>query len=111
MIVSIAPHTTLKKVGLFGVKHMDKVGHLVFYFVLALFLMHGLKKASAMRPQKAFVLSVILCCIFGLLLEIIQWQIASGRRFEVLDIIANIIGALIGCTVFNKVLKERFYGN
>jgi hypothetical protein len=109
--VSLTPGATIKKVGLFGIRHVDKLGHLTFYFILAVLLMHGLKKGTQLNASKAFVWSTLICCIFGLFLEFLQWEMGSGRRFEVTDIIANIIGALLGCAVFNKLLKARFYGS
>jgi glycopeptide antibiotics resistance protein len=41
-----------------------------------------------------------LAAAFGLLLESLQWLMASGRQWEAGDQLANALGAIFGCVVF-----------
>ena len=49
----------------------------------------------------------LACTIYGILMEGMQYAFFPGRYFEVLDIIANIIGAIIGLIFFQKFFMSK----
>lgn len=72
----------------------DKLAHAFVYFVLV-FLLH--KDLVRTQPkQRSLWLAFTISVAFGILMEIVQYTFFPNRYFEVLDIIANIVGA-IGC--------------
>jgi len=42
---------------------------------------------------------------FGVLMEICQLYLFNGRSFELYDILANIIGSVIGVILFKKFIN------
>jgi VanZ family protein len=42
---------------------------------------------------------------FGVLMEICQLYLFNGRSFELFDIIANIIGSVVGLILFKKIIN------
>ncbi len=86
------------------IPHLDKLSHffayalLVFLWSIALVL----KTTKIKAARVAFYGAIFL----GVLLEILQWQLNVGRHFEILDIIANIIGSIIGLIAFYKIFKH-----
>lgn len=48
-----------------------------------------------------------LCSVYGLFMEILQFTFFPGRYFEVLDIIANIIGSFAGLFVFKFFITKK----
>jgi VanZ family protein len=52
-------------------------------------------------------LVVGLCSAYGVLMEIMQFAFFKGRYFEVLDIIANIIGSFTGLFVFKYFINKK----
>ncbi len=54
---------------------------------------------------------VVAGCIFwSIIMELVQLAMASGRHFEVLDIIANIIGCFAGVAAY-RIFKQSHYGS
>ncbi len=82
----------------------DKVAHAAAYFVLALLWIQAFYTS-----QQSFLKSVIwgvgVSISFGILMEIIQFCFFPHRYFEFLDIVANIIGSLLGVLVFYFLIK------
>lgn len=75
---------------------IDKVGHMAVFGIL--YVLHMMSKKQ--RPDKAIDYNfLIIAALFGFLLEVLQNYMYLGRHFDVLDIIANIIGLLIAAVV------------
>lgn len=88
------PHSILD---IFGV---DKLGHFVFYGILTFLIAFGFLKSPKAIGKKGLLISLIISSFYGICLEIMQFSLFINRYFEVLDIIANISGSLIGILIF-----------
>ena len=87
--------------------HLDKLAHFTVYSVLAGLLILAYQKTSGGKPRIRHVGYVILICtIYGAILEAMQYFFLSDRFFEIPDIIANIIGSIAG-TVFVYLFLKR----
>ncbi|MFN7099733.1 MAG: VanZ family protein [Flavobacterium sp.] len=87
--------------------HLDKVVHAFFYFVLTFLVQLNWKVNNlnwSSRTQA--VVSVVVTILFGVLIEILQETCTASRHADVLDVIANSIGALL--SVFAFKLYVRF---
>ena len=83
----------------------DKVGHIIAYGVLSFLILVGLfKEGQVTRPK--IVWTILLCTIYGVLLEIIQYSFFPNRLFETGDAIANFIGAVGGYLTFRQFYKN-----
>lgn len=80
----------------------DKVLHLSCYMILTLLWCYGLRKLGSSKVTRNALLITIA---IGVLMEIFQYLFFEGRQFEILDIIANISGSLIGAIIFNRIIK------
>lgn len=85
----------------------DKFAHAFVYGVLAFLGLRGFWKANNQITQKHNVFTILGSSIYGIMLEIMQYSFFPNRYFEVMDIIANIIGVFIGSYLF-KLFKEKF---
>ena len=82
---------------------LDKLAHLIVYALLYILWAYG---ERAKYPERRFFPVILVACMaYGILLELLQSQMYLGRHFDVLDIIANIIGLLIAYVAIGKVLK------
>ena len=81
---------------------VDKIGHAVAYGSLTLAVLWGIWKEQNLSTPKVSNWVVIVCSTYGIMLEIVQFTFFPNRYFEVLDILANIIGSLIGLFIFRK---------
>ena len=84
-----------------GTDYDDKLYHLVAYFLLTIFWFYGLKSSEI--PGKTIYI-VFGCIAFGIIIEALQGKLTTSRVGDFLDIVANIIGVVIG-TFF--VLSNR----
>ena len=85
---------------------IDKVAHFGLYFVLAALLTRGFGQVSERSNVKTGTLIIIICAIYGIALEAVQYYFLSDRSFEIPDIIANISGSIAG-TVFVYLFLKR----
>ncbi|MFI3288594.1 MAG: VanZ family protein [Rikenellaceae bacterium] len=77
---------------------IDKVVHIMFYFVLNMLLLLVFSQRGFIVKYSS-VVWVTLCSIgYGCLMEVIQHF--TGRQCSVLDIAANSIGAVIALALF-----------
>ncbi|MBK8347598.1 MAG: VanZ family protein [Saprospiraceae bacterium] len=78
----------------------DKLAHLVFY------TMFSFLWCMALRKKEINFSNVLFFSIsFGILMEICQLYLFNGRSFELYDIIANILGSIIGLILFKKFIN------
>ena len=82
---------------------LDKVIHIIFYSVLTLFLSVANIKQLCAQHRYSFrpILVAFLFSIFwGIMMEIIQGTVFVSRTIETMDILANVLGALLGILCF-----------
>ena len=73
---------------------MDKLIHLTMYCILI--LLWGINLISF---KFSLIKILFLTIIFGLLIETLQYLLPFGRYFDLGDIIANSVGAIIGLII------------
>jgi VanZ family protein len=84
---------------LFGIPYFDKIGHFGMYAVWTFLFLRALSTGEGMSLKKAFWMSLIIGTLTGVVLEYGQYFMAQGRSFELADMVANALGALIGSEV------------
>lgn len=104
IVGTLLPKEAVSQNNWLNIPHLDKASHLFAYALLVFLWSITLveKTAKIKAARIAFYGAIFL----GVLLEILQWQLNMGRHFEILDIIANIIGSIIGLTAFYKIFKH-----
>lgn len=80
----------------------DKIGHLAAYGLLAWLTFWGFSRPAAKIKPGILLIMVIL---YGVTMEFMQLKFFPYRSFEILDIVANIIGSFGGYLIF-KYLKK-----
>ncbi len=103
MILSFSSPEKLPTVSVIGI---DKLAHLGVYFILSILIFHGFNKYG-FTLKKSAIFSFLLASSFGIMVEFAQKYFFSSRSFEELDIIANIIGTILGICIFS-LLKKRY---
>ncbi len=92
-----------------NVPHADKVVHFTFYFVLVFLGVKAIQEFLTIKPTLGKVLLYTLCfaIAYGILIEFLQYVYTVNRHGDILDVLANSVGALVGMfTVKSLVSKD-----
>jgi len=84
----------------------DKVGHFGVYAILTWLWLWALSLKNTINFRQLLIIGS-LAAIYGVAMEVIQYSFFPNRFFEVLDIIANIIGCLLGAYFFNFYHRRK----
>jgi len=76
----------------------DKINHFIAYSVLSFCCLMA-------RFYKRIITVLLFCIAYGVLMELVQGMV-PGREQSILDIFANISGAIIGLGVF-RILSVK----
>lgn len=104
IVATLLPKEVVTRSNFFDIPHFDKVSHLCSYALLVFLWAIALNEKTSKVKSARIAFYGAIC--LGVLLEILQWQLNVGRHFEILDIIANIIGSIIGLIAFYKIIKH-----
>lgn len=76
----------------------DKVAHFLMYLVTACIFIFDHAKFKLPHHTKLDMELLFMCCamLLGLLMEIGQLVLSNGRSYDLLDLIANCLGAAMG---------------
>ncbi len=103
-ITSLIAFLSLKDSGpqLLDISNIDKFEHAFAYCVLSLsWLLFFYQKKTTTNY-------VILGCIFyGIIIEVLQETITLHRTAELLDVVANSTGVVLGLLIFNQISKKK----
>jgi len=101
-IASLVAADTANRLNPLDFFQADKLLHIMAYGILSFLWMYHLNRKGRLHSVRN---SLIISIVFGILLECAQYGFFTGRRFEFLDIIANIMGAVMG-VIFTKYLLK-----
>lgn len=89
--------------------YADKIMHMALFGSLAIsiFFHFEISKYHALKSTRAKALALIVCIVYGIALEYYQKYYAPSRGFEVLDMLADAVGAICALPLF-ELLKNRF---
>lgn len=82
----------------------DKLGHALAYGVLSATYFYAIRQSKKALTIKEMIFVCLGTILYGILLEFIQYTFFPGRYFEVLDILANIMGIVISFLIFKQLI-------
>lgn len=83
----------------------DKICHFLAYLIFTWLWFNTFFYRFHLNKIKSIFLSILLSVIFGIIIEVFQHLITTSRSFDILDIIANIIGVIISAILINNYIK------
>jgi len=88
---------------------LDKWVHVFLFLALVLVWCKAYKivEVEVYRAKKIFIIITVLSIFYGILMEIIQHYFIPFRSFDIGDMIADSIGAVIGYFISGKQLKKN----
>ncbi len=112
LYLSFSPLQAWPKSSIFQKLYLDKVVHITMYAVLAFLLlrsvfMHWKKQTIRLNT---IVYALVFAAAFGIAVEFLQPVLTMYRKFEWMDIAANISGVFFGLYIFNYMRSRRYLG-
>ena len=90
-----------------GIPHIDKIGHFGMYAVWTFLFVLALSKESSASDRKTMWITILIGTLTGIILEIGQYYMKLGRMFEIMDMVANMLGACIGALAGSQFYRFR----
>ena len=88
--------------GSIPIPHKDKAVHFIFYLVFVLLWMK-----SSLKPTKPLLFAIFFIAIgYGIGLEYLQYAFTLNRSADGWDVLANSLGAFIGCLLLKNKLEK-----
>lgn len=84
----------------------DKIAHAFAYGVFTALILGAIYKSKGEISSPERYLVAAASTLYGVLMELIQYYFFPNRYFEVLDILANIMGIVIVHLIFNLLLNK-----
>src|SRR5690606_11336807 len=92
-----------------NIPHLDKLVHLGFYFgttVLGILSVRERTKGTV-SLQKAMLWVVGFAVLYGIIIEVLQSTYTLDRKGDILDVLANSFGALLGFLLMKFVFSGK----
>ncbi len=77
-----------------GVKGMDKYVHFTFHFVFTFLWAIVVKSRFATISNKKILNIILISLVMGITIEILQENFTTTRKADILDVMANLTGAI-----------------
>lgn len=106
LVVCLLPGSSLPKVSENWLP-LDKLVHIIMYVPMTWTLAYGFKCQTKWNngAQRFLLYAFIVSCVYGALIELLQFALTPDRACELFDFFADALGAAIG--VFSYNLGER----
>lgn len=85
----------------------DKVFHFVAHFLLVIFWFLAFNIKLNVKKNRALLQSFVFSLCFGILIEVSQELFTTTREADVKDVVANVIGAILGGLVVHLISKKQ----
>ena len=101
-VLFFLPGSALPQAGLFDIPYFDKYVHFGFFAVL---LFAWRFRFDAVRKNTWFLLLLAFC--YGMGVELVQHYFVANRSFDLLDVTADMAGAIVGLLFWWEVYKKN----
>ncbi len=100
------PPQDVDKIKFIDIPYLDKIVHFGLYFVLALLIMAILTLNSKLKHSSwSYVITIFSCLFYGWLIELMQRSFFPGRSYEMLDVVADTAGAVVGVLLYKTIRR------
>lgn len=108
LVISLAPSRSLPKIPDWNLLFTpDKVAHFGAYGLFAVLLSVIFSERWGVR---GISLAVVVAACYGFLMEVLQGLAGTGRNYDSVDMVANLLGAVLGglfIAAFYQYQKKR----
>ncbi|MEZ4968689.1 MAG: VanZ family protein [Flavobacteriaceae bacterium] len=91
------------------VPHLDKLVHFSFYYVFTALGCLSFREVDRRNTslKNVMVKLILLAVVYGIIIEILQGVATTDRHPDLLDVLANSLGALFGSYTVKYIFSEK----
>jgi VanZ family protein len=106
LLTTLLPSTSLpSSLSIWELLSFDSFAHAFMFCVLCFLMIVGLSKQFTYPRLKNYAVraSLLISTLFGILIEVTQHFLIYGRQGDIIDVLANTIGCLLGILLFKLI--------
>ena len=105
MLTTLLPSSSLPAVSVWALFSFDSFAHAFLFSILTFLMIVGLaKQFSFLRLKHSPIrYSLFISTMFGIFIELMQHYLILGRQGDIIDVLANTIGCLLGIVLFKWI--------
>lgn len=109
MVICAIPGNRIPKLSFLEWLKPDKIVHLLVFGLLSILLLRSFLNTGAIYPdeKKIAIIAIIICILYGALVEVLQYFVFINRSGDLRDALANTIGVFIGLWIYNRFFKVK----
>lgn len=101
------PGSEIPKISWLDKLHADKVVHFILFGGTVILLAYGYFKQKGQISGRMLFSIALVVTLYGLAIEFIQKYLVVNRSFDMLDVVADGAGAIMGALIF-RLIGKRF---
>ena len=107
LILMVIPGNMLPKAEKTFIPNLDKLIHATLFgsFVFLWSIYYATRKEKNNHSDSRFVLILIIACLYGVATELMQKYLIPNRDYDLFDIMADSIGAVLGFLIVLLTVK------
>lgn len=105
---SITSGENLNKISLLHFPYMDKVIHMLLYFILSITILASFIRSGKRSKTDHMIITFVWVISYGMLMEVLQFYLTKTRSAEILDILANTTGCIFAILLYSYLRKTRW---
>ncbi|MGM0503832.1 MAG: VanZ family protein [Bacteroidota bacterium] len=103
---SITSGENFNTVSFFNFPYIDKVMHMILYFVLSLTFLASFIRSGKRTKSDHMIITFVWVVSYGILMEVFQFYFTQTRSAEILDILANTSGCIFALLLYPYLKKK-----
>lgn len=107
IVIAVLCLISFRKLPSLGVSSADKYVHVTFHFFFVMFwgLYSKIKRREIVISQ--ILKLVVISISYGVLIEILQETFTTTRHADIMDVLANFVGAVLALVIFIVIKKQK----
>lgn len=104
LLITFLSLISLTNMPVIGVDFEDKIYHAFAYLVFVVLCFNYLTRINV---KNAIPKAIIFSISYGIIIEVLQKALNTNRTFDLWDILANVVGVLLGCIIIMSINKLK----
>jgi VanZ family protein len=108
MITTLLPSSSMPSLSIWELFSFDSFAHAFLFAVLTYLMIVGLKKQHTYLKLQHYAMrtALFVSTLFGIFIELMQHFLIPGRQGDIIDVLSNTIGCLLGIVLFKWIYQQ-----